>query len=281
MLRQVRFALAAAAVLSLTACEPTTTGTLPSGDFLVTAPSTAPTFPLTVDYLPPGVDRTVEEINGAPQNQITYGNVDISGVKVATRSSSFDADVNFWDAKRPATAVTVGGRPGKLQHSNYSPGDSAVLTWQRKPGQWVAVKAYRVTGTQAALQRVAGGLRDQVYTGKPRFKVARAPAGSVVLNFDYDSLELGLPGDQASSVYLSVTSPYSDNDIGDDTHDAQEVKVGSLSGWLQKKDGILRMTLRVSDSIWMSIHADDADPWNEDRLRRFAEGVEYVGPQPG
>lgn len=58
------------------------------------------------------------------------------------------------------------------------------------------------------------------------------------------------------------------------------MKVGKLSGWLQEKDGNLRMTLEVSDSIWLSVHAPATAPWNEDRLRSFAEGVEYIGPRP-
>ncbi len=185
----------------------------------------------------------------------------------------------FWDVDSPVSPVTVSGQPGKLIVGKFSK-DSGSVTWLRKPGQWVLVQVRHDRAVRATLLRVAEGLRDQQQIGKPSFTVPRAQAGSVLLSVDSHSAQIWLPADPASTVTISVTNPISDNDIGDDTVDAKRVTVGKLSGWLQKKDGKLRLTLEVSDSIWMSVHAADADPWNEERLLRFAEGVEYIGPRP-
>lgn len=274
-----RLVVLAAAVAVLAACQPDEAGEKGSADFFVKAPSVTPTFALTPSYLPPGVETTptLRLLNRSNDlRQASYR----GQISIVTSSERFDAtDTIFWDRHNPLTPVTVGGQAGKLMVSEFS-ANSGAVTWQRKPGQWVLVEGRFTSDLRTMLLRVAEGLRDQQQTGKPSFKIAAVPAGAALLAVDSTSLRLGPPGPDAPTVTVSVTNPGSDNDIGDDTADAKRVKVGKLSGWLQKKDGILRLTLEVSDSMWLSVHAANADPWNEDRLKRFAEGVEYIGPRP-
>ena len=271
---------AAIIAVSLAGCGFVKTGENEAAGFFTRAPAVTPTFALTPSYLPPGVETAADLNFLGGDNDIRYADYGIK-IRLVTGSARFDtSDTIFWDTDRPATTVQVAGKPGKLIVDNNTP-DAGAVTWERKPGQWVVVLApVGITNLRATLLRVAEGLRDQQQTGKASFKVAEAPVGYELLAVDSDSLRFGRPGSDTAWASVSVTNPISDNDIGDDTVDAEKVKVGKLSGWLQDKDGVLRMTLVVSDGIWLSIHSPAKSPWNENRLRRFAAGVEYVGPMP-
>lgn len=257
-----------------------TTGPTPetTDDFLVKAPAVTPTFPMTPSYLPPGLPKRSIGMTPGDLLQLVYTDGQPSSahgitLEISPQESNPTGEASEIDPNLiTVTAVRVRGQPGTMHVAKD--GSIGWVQWQRKPGQWASVAASGRWSNGSTLLRVAQGLRDKPLGGTPVFTVALAPRGyQLVLNEPYGVTLAGPDApDQQLAVYAVRSNPL--NGAG------RPVTVGKNTGWLAKRDGEFLLVVRISASTYLSVTAPAQAAWNEDRLTRFAAGVEYLGPQP-
>ncbi len=248
-----------------------------SSGFLVGAPPTAPSFPLTPSYLPAGVKRQARLSHQPGSSYASYesarGGRDgpLSGVDVAVLSVRPPAQPGL-----TPIAVTVQGRPAFLTlqpNMKY-----ASVTWLPAPGRWVQVTGLNEWSTRAVVLAVANGLRERPWSASAEFRIAGAPAGSVLVEFHAGGITLGPRGsgpDSRDSVTVAARRPSSQTD-----GHGSPVKVGSRPGWLIKQRGRFDLVLQLSPAARLEVTTPAGGAWNEAELRRFAGGITYTGLTP-
>lgn len=166
------------------------------------------------------------------------------------------------------------GQPGTLA-VNDDDDRQVTVSWRRTPGQWVTVTADGEWSTEAVV-RVAEGLRDKQQTAAPAWKLAFAPAGSVLDYLEPTGLRLMLPGtaEQAIDVSAFRSTTVLDHPLG------RQVTGGERPSWLLKQAGKFYLTSRLTVSTWVEVQAPATAPWTEEGFRRLAAGVDYIGPRP-
>lgn len=282
-------ALAAAATVAAVSLVPTVMHRQPrhesaigaavagSSGFLVGAPPTAPSFPLTPSYLPAGVKRQALLTHQPGSSFASYESRrpgrdgPLTGVEIAVLSVRPPAQPGS-----TPVVVTVQGRPAFLTlQPNMK---TAAVTWLSAPGRWTQVTGGNEWSTRAVVLAVANGLRERPWSASAEFRIAAAPAGLVLVEFHPAGITLGPPGsgpDSRNVVTVAARHPSSQTD-----GHGSPVKVGGRTGWLMKQQGRYDLVLQLSPIARLEVTTPAGGGWTEAELRHFAGGISYTGPAP-
>ena len=221
-----------------------------SAEPLTLVAATIPEFPLTLRSRPATLDPP----------RYSYAPGQFLAVYLS-RSTTDDVYLSVGDSRPAPIATTsrpvaVGGRPAEMYEEPYPGGPREhVVSWERRPGQWVSLTGHGMFADDAALLRLAEHLVDEPQ--QVPLRVRLAPRGWRLAFFKNDTI-LTLQGDSPDETLTVQVVPRRDPDLLRNVmgaRDERKVTVGGREAHLIRADSIWFLQAEVPGGAVVNLQA--------------------------